>query len=220
MLKHMIQLTAFVATVGVAMLITGGVQASHVTLSADNELYPVVGNPLDLGLPLLQNELPEDYYDIARPPGDLPADPLADGAAITIFAYDHTSAGGQTVTALAPRNFGDTNCDDSRDDGSSKPCWAGNNKDVIFEFFAFGGGQSGPEPLIPAPFLRVTQGNTNTITLVNTSTALTHAIDFHAIVGLKGGAAVLAAGPNGTSDPIEFTWQDAGLSYTRKLVMA
>ena len=212
MRKHILQLAALVAPVGVAMLIAAGVQAAHVTLTADNELYPVVGNPLGANLTAaLGNGLPADYYDIARDPQDVPSEPLDDGAAITIFAYDHTSAGGQTVTALAPRNFGDTNCDDSRDDGSSKPCWAGNNKDVIFEFFAFGGGQSGPEPLIPAPFLRVTQGNTNTITLVNTSTALTHAIDFHAIVGLKGGAAVVAADHGVVSEFVALTPEDPGL---------
>ncbi len=209
MRKHMLQLAALVAPVGVAMLITAGVQASHVTLSADNELYPVVGNPLGLGLPLLQNGLPQVYYDIARDPQDLPGAPLADGDPITIFAYDHTSPGSQTVTALAPKNFGDTNCD--ADNLSGKPCWAGGGQDVMFEFFAFGGGQSGNEPLIPAPFLRVTAGNTNTITLVNTSTQITHAIDFHAIVGNKGGAALVAAGPGSESAAIELTWQDPGL---------
>ncbi len=203
------QLITLFGAATLAMLITAGVQAAHVTLSSSNELYPVVGNPLGLGLPLLQNGLPPDYTDIARQPQDLPSEPLADGAEITIFAYDHTSVGAQTVTALAPKNFGDTNCDDSNTSG--KPCWAGGGQDVMFEFFAFGGGQSGNEPLIPAPFLRVTAGNTNFITLVNTSTQLTHAIDFHAIVGNKGGAALVAAGPGGESGPIELTFEDPGL---------
>ncbi len=151
MRKHTLQLTALVATVGVAMLITAGVQAGHVTLSADNELYPVVGNPLGLGLPLLQNGLPGSYYDIARQPQDLPGTPLADGVGITIFAYDHTSPGGQTVTALAPKNFGDNNCDASNTSG--KPCWAGGGNDVMFNFFAFGGGQTAEQlPKIPAHF--------------------------------------------------------------------
>ncbi len=81
----------------------------------------------------------------------------------------------------------------------------------MFQFFAFGGGQSDPAPKIPAPFLRVTAGNTNTITLVNTSTMLTHAIDFHAIVGNKGGAALVAADAGTDSGPIALTFNDPGL---------
>ncbi len=219
MRKTILQLTALVAPVGVAMLITAGVQAAHVTLTANNELYPVVGNPLDLNLPFLMNELSDEYYDIARNPQDVPSEPLDDGATITIFAYDHTSdvmpamnpddPPVTTVTALAPKNFGDTNCDDSQESG--KPCWAGGGQDVIFEFFAFGGGQSVDAPLIPAPFLRVTAGNTFNINLVNRSTTLRHAIDFHAIVGKKGGAAVVAADPGKASGPIKLTIQDPGL---------
>ncbi len=209
MRKHMLQLAALVAPVGVAMLITAGVQAAHVKLTDANELYPVVGNPLGLGLPGLANGLPPEYYDIARDPQDVPSEPLADNAEITIIAYDHTSQDSKTVTALAPQNFGDTKCDDSNLSG--KPCWAGDNKDVMFQFFAFGGGQSVVDPLIPAPFLRVTAGNTFFINLVNTSTTLRHAIDFHAIVGLKGGAAMVSAAPGGESGPIELTPQDPGL---------
>ena len=72
MRKHMLQLAAFAAPVGVAMPITAGVQAGHVNLSANNELYPVVGNPLGAFLTAaLGNGLPtDDYYDIARDPQD------------------------------------------------------------------------------------------------------------------------------------------------------
>ena len=108
------QLITLFGAATLAMLMTAGVQAAHVVLSGANELYPVIGGPL--GTPL-----PDEYYDIARDPQDLPSEPLADFAEITIFAYDHTSAGGDTETALAPENFGDPAgvCD-----AGARPCWA------------------------------------------------------------------------------------------------
>ena len=74
MRKRILQLAALIPPFGVAMLITAGVQAGHVTLNVEHELYPVVGNPFGANLTLaLRNGRPEEYYDIAPTPKICPA---------------------------------------------------------------------------------------------------------------------------------------------------
>ncbi len=138
-------------------------------------VYPLVGGPV--GTPY-----PSSYTDIARDPGDIPSTPLANNGTITITA--------QEVDAyVAPKNH------------ASK--WAGDGTDVKFEFFAFGGGQTSvTDPKVPGPFLRVKQGNTVTVKLTNNGEK-THSIDLHAVLGKKGGAAVLTATPGET---VSFTF--------------
>jgi len=133
--------------------------------------YPLVGGPVGTPYPY--------SVDIAREPGDIPPTPLENNGTITITA--------QEVDAfVAPKNHASS--------------WAGDGTDVRFLYYAFGGGQtSEKKPKVPGPFLRVKQGNTVTIKLVNNSThAETHSIDLHAALGKKGGAAVLMAKPGET----------------------
>ena len=120
--------------------------------------------------------------DIARDPNDIPKEPLANGATVTITA--------QEIEAfIAPA-----------DPTLAGPKWNNNGTDVKFKYFAFGGGHSGQDqtPRVPGPFIRVKEGNTVTIKLVNNGTE-THSIDFHAVLGMKGGAAMLLAGPGQTA---------------------
>ena len=101
------------------------------------DLYPVVGAPV--GTPY-----PSSYVDLARDPSDVPPTALPDGETIVITAQE-------IVTFVAPKDLDIS--------------WADGGKDIEFKFFAFGGGQtSTTDPKIPAPFLRVTEGNTVNIT--------------------------------------------------------
>lgn len=135
------------------------------------DIYPLVGAPV--GTPY-----PSSYpVDIARDPNDVPSTPLPDDATVEITANE-------VLTYLAPKNFaGD---------------WAGDGTDVAFRYFAFGGGQTSvTEPKVPGPFIRVNQGNTVTVNFTNNGSE-THSIDLHAVLGKKGGGAVLMAAPGET----------------------
>lgn len=64
---------------------------------------------------------------------------------------------------------------------------------------------------VPGPLLRVREGDTVVVTLHNDATSLHHhTIDFHAVVGPGGGAAILAAMP-GETKTLTFTAMHAGL---------
>ena len=141
-----------------------------------NATYPLVGAPVGTPYPY--------PVDIARDPNDVPSTPLANGATVEIKAKEIT-------TYLAPR-------DHAAD-------WAGDGSDVQFKYFALGGGQTAvTDYKVPGPFLRVKQGNTVTVRLVNDiSSSRTHSIDLHAVVGKKGGGATLMAAPGETK---EFTF--------------
>ena len=146
------------------------------------DTYPVVGWPVDELNCLVGGPTYNDVYggtefvDIARDPADVPAHPLPDGGEIVITAHE-------IETYLAPG-----------DDG----VWGGGD-DVKFRFFAFGGGHDADAlPKVPGPFLRLTKGHTYTFTLENYGDE-PHAIDFHAIIGNKGGAANFGA-PGATTN--------------------
>ena len=147
-----------------------------------SDLYPIVGAPV--GTPY-----PAEYTEIARDPNDIPAEPAPDGATITITA-DEVRA------FIAPKNNADA--------------WEGGGNDEGFVYFAFGGGQTDvQEPLVPGPFIRLLEGNTATIRLVNLGD-ITHSIDFHAVVGEKGGASTLLI-PGGEEVEFTFKAEDPGL---------
>lgn len=139
-----------------------------------DDMYPLVGGPVGTPYPY--------PVDIARDPNDVPPAPLPDGATVEITASE-------VVTYLAPK-------DHAAD-------WAGDGSDVKFRFFALGGGQTEiTEPKVPGPFIRVKEGNTVTVRLINNGTE-THSIDLHAVLGKKGGAAALRAEAGETK---EFTF--------------
>lgn len=75
---------------------------------------------------------------------------------------------------------------------------------VYQNFWTFGG-------KVPGPFLRVMQGDTVVINFHNDATSLHHhTIDFHAVIGPGGGAAVLMAAP-GETKTLTFTALHPGL---------
>lgn len=133
--------------------------------------------------------------DIARNPNDVPSSPLSDRATVTITAHE-------IAAYLAPKH------------NASKwkgPDSSGHGEDVKFRYFAFGGGHSAQDqtPRVPGPFIRLRAGNTVTVRLDNTEKGHdpeqreTHSIDFHAVIGKKGGGAVLMAKPG---KAVEFTF--------------
>lgn len=78
------------------------------------------------------------------------------------------------------------------DDGSS------------YKFWTFGG-------TVPGPFLRVREGDTVTVHLKNpASSTMIHSVDFHAVTGPGGGAAVTQAAP-GTTESFTFKALQPGL---------
>jgi len=143
-----------------------------------HDLFPLVGAPVGTPYPYA--------LDIAGNPNDVPPNPLPNNATVTITAHEFEAY-------VSPKEPGLN--------------WAGDGTDVKFRFFAFGGGHPGQDqnPRVPAPFLRLKEGNTVTVELSNKfGGTLTHAIDFHAVLGKKGGAAVLSAAPGGEAS---FTFQ-------------
>ncbi len=148
----------------------------------------------DPGHPLVGDAVGTPYpyeTDIARNPMDVPDQPLPDGGAVTITAHE-------LDTFLSPK------------DRASE--WAGDGSDVQHHYFAFGGGQTNVQgPKVPAPFLKVIQGNEVTVKLENPGgNEHTHSIDLHAALGKKGGAAVLMAEP-GQEKTYTFTPKDPGI---------
>ena len=164
---------AYVFTLSIFLFCVG---VSSVFAQHWNATYPLVGGPV--GTPYPYDE------DIARDPNDVPSTPLADGGTIELLAKEIT-------TYLAPKDH--------------EADWAGDETDVTFTYFALGGGQTSiTDYKVPGPFLRVRQGNTVTVKFTNdSSSARTHSIDLHAVLGKKGGGAVLSAIPGETK---EFTF--------------
>ncbi len=140
-------------------------------------LYPIVGWPTfvpgcNQGFQRGLNDQYPGAYDIARDPSDLPAEPLANGAELTL-----TTRRIEAYVAPGP-------------DG----VWGGTD-DVKFNYLVFGGGHGGASApaKLPAPFIRVREGNTHKFKLLNYDTQSAHLIDFHAIIGHRGGAPVYGA---------------------------
>jgi nitrite reductase (NO-forming) len=131
------------------------------------------------------------YNEIARDPNDVPPRALLDGETVTITAHE-------IEAFLAPEHNGIE--------------WAKDGHDVKFRYFAFGGGHPGrdPAPKVPGPFIRLRDGNTVTIILENQGVE-PHSIDFHAVVGKKGGAAELMVRPDGDKTSFTFTARNPGL---------
>ncbi len=123
-------------------------------------------------------------YDIARDPNEVPAAPLADGATVTFTVAELN-------TVLAPA-----------DPTISPPVWSGAS-DVRMNFMAFGATTDDPSvpgtywtPRVPGPFVKVVANRTVNVVLSNPATnTSTHSMDFHSVVGLKGGAAMIMAAP-------------------------
>ena len=73
-----------------------------------------------------------------------------------------------------------------------------------FRYFTFNG-------QVPGPFIRVVEGDTLDVTLINPeSNRETHTADFHAVIGYKGGGAILMA-PPGQSRRSSFLMTRPGL---------
>lgn len=145
------------------------------------DMYPLVGASVGTRYPYA--------VDIARDPNDVPLTPLPNGATVEITADE-------VPTYLAPKDFADD--------------WAGDGTDVKFKYFAFGGGQTSVTvPKVPGPFIRVREGNTVTVILTNNGNE-THSIDLHAVLGKKGGGAVLMAAP-GESKEFTFVAGNPGI---------
>jgi FtsP/CotA-like multicopper oxidase with cupredoxin domain len=150
-----------------------------------SDLYPII-SPL-VGGNSYAIAHPNDY-DIARDPNEVPPTPLANDARVTFNVLEVNSV-------IAPA-----------DPTTNPPVWSG-AADIRANFLAFGATTEDPSvpsgfwsPRVPAPFLKVTAGNTVNVVLQNSSTNTnTHSIDFHAVVGLKGGSAMLTAAPGATA---------------------
>lgn len=74
---------------------------------------------------------------------------------------------------------------------------------VQYEFWTYNG-------TVPGPFIRLRQGDTVEVRLDNTTGALTHTVDFHAVTGPGGGAHALMVDPGQTSVGV-FKALNAGL---------
>jgi hypothetical protein len=150
-----------------------------------SDLYPII-SPL-VGGNSYAIAHPKDY-DIARDPNEVPPTPLANKATVTFNVLEIN-------TVIAPA-----------DPTTNPPVWSG-AADIRANFLAFGATTDDPSvpsgfwtPRVPAPFLKVVAGNTVNIVLQNSSSNTnTHSIDFHAVVGLKGGSAMLTAAPGATA---------------------
>jgi copper-containing nitrite reductase len=155
------------------------------TAAAPSDLYPII-SPLVGGN--AYSTAHANDYDITRDPNEVPASPLADGASVTFTPLE-------VSTFIAPAN-----------PSASPPVWAGST-DVKFNFMAFGATTTDPSvpagawlPRVPGPFLKVVANRTVNVTLKNPSSSMmAHSIDFHAVVGDKGGAAMLMAQPGETA---------------------
>ena len=156
--------------------------AGNASASEYDDIYPLVGAALGTPYPYPQ--------DIARNPTDVPSQALPNNATVVITADEVESY-------IAPKAPGGN--------------WAGDGTDERFKFFVLGGGHPGQDqlPRVPGPFIKVKQGNTLTIKLENHG-ELRHALDFHAVTGKMGGAAVLAADPGGEAT-FTFTAKNPGL---------
>jgi hypothetical protein len=150
-----------------------------------SDLYPII-SPL-VGGNSYAIAHPNDY-DIARDPNEVPPTPLADGATVTFNVLEITSV-------IAPA-----------DPTANPPVWSG-AADIRANFLAFGATTDDPSvprgfwtPRVPGPFLKVVAGRTVNVVLQNSEkNTNTHSIDFHAVVGLKGGSAMLTAAPGATA---------------------
>ena len=158
-----------------SILFFASVVGVHAGHFADS--YPVIGAPVGTPYPY--------PLDIARNPNDVPPNPLPNNATVKIIAAE-------IEAYLAPKLPG--------------AAWAGDGSDVKFKYFAFGGGHSELDPAkVPGPFIRLREGRTVTVELVNPgSNSETHSIDLHAVLGKKGGAGILSAPPGGT---VSFTFK-------------
>lgn len=158
------------------------------------------GDQLDVAFPVVGGY--PYKLDIARNPNDVPSSPLPDRATVTISAHE-------IAAYLAPKGNA------SKWEG---PDSSGHGEDVKFRYFAFGGGHPAQDqtPRVPGPFIRLRAGNTVTVRLDNTEKGHghdqreIHSIDLHAVVGKKGGGAVLMAKP-GKAAEFTFTVNNPGL---------
>lgn len=147
-------------------------------------LYPIV-SPLVGGNDW--NTAHPDDYDIARDPNEVPALALADGATVTFTA-------GEVHSFVAPA-----------DPSLDPPVWSG-ARDVPMAFMSYSATTDDPSipdgywlPRVPGPFLKVVANRALDIVLQNPATSReTHSIDLHAVVGQRGGAAMLMAEPGQT----------------------
>lgn len=149
-----------------------------------SELYPIV-SPL-FGGNRFADAHPNDV-DVARDPNEVPAAPLGNGALVKFSVAEFTSF-------IAPGK-----------PAAPTPFWAGKS-DVTFAYSAFSATTTDPSvpsgfwtAKIPGPFLKVVANRSLTVTLDN-PTSMPHSIDFHAVVGLKGGAAMLMTNPGGHAE--------------------
>ncbi len=110
---------------------------------------------------------------------------------------------GSTITLVAHERDGTLD--------AGLDCAVGGGDDVIFKYLTFGHDTDPSTGMIPGPFIRVREGDTHTLRLVNPAgNAFTHSIDFHAIKGFRGGATVLMADP-GSEASLEVTLNHPGL---------
>ncbi len=146
-----------------------------------SDLYPIV-SPL-VGGNTFASAHPYDV-DVARDPNEVPASPLADGATVTFTVSEIDSAIAPTHPSADP------------------PVWSGPG-DKRMHTMAFSATTDDPSippgywlPRVPGPFLKVVANRTLNVVLTNPGYNMdTHSIDFHAVVGDKGGAAMLMADP-------------------------
>ncbi len=170
--------------VGVALAACTAAPAPASEARPPSYLYPIV-SPLVGGDEWSTTHSAD--YDIARDPNEVPALPLADGATVTFTTREIRSF-------VAPR-----------DPSLDPPRWSG-AADVPMEFMAYAATTDDPSipagywtARVPGPFLKVVQNRSLEIVLENPAeSAEPHSIDFHAVVGARGGAAMLMAEPGQT----------------------
>jgi len=163
-----------------ALALLGSTQAQAQEPMVPPDLYPII-SPL-FGGNSFASAHPGDY-DIARDPNEVPANALPNNAAVQFYANE-------IDTIVAPGNqFVDP------------PAWSGaTDRHMHYNVYSAQLPTGFVAAKVPGPFIRVREGNNYVVSLTNPSiNQFPHSIDFHAVLGLKGGAAMLMSLPGQTT---------------------
>lgn len=173
-------------------LLVPSLALAHDPATPPSDLYPLISPAVGGNS---YSSVHSDDYDIARDPNEVMKKPLKDGARVTFVSKE-------IMTFVAPA-----------DPSLNPPVWSGPT-DQQQMYGAFGAYLPDGTLLpikVPGPFIKVVAGNSVVVTLKNDATSkMHHSIDFHSVVGLKGGAAMLMAAP-GASAELTITPRHPGL---------
>lgn len=173
--------------------------------SCFHQVGGLVGNPPAPAWPIVAG-FPASHRDISRLPSEVPKKIMEDGETIIIRSEG-------AVVLIAPANFGGPTPGAGTWSG---PDGDGNDQDMKAHVMTFSGGV--PDPKLkqygvgccPAPFLKIREGATIRVILDNLDPHAGHSIDFHSVLGLKGGADILKAAP-GKRTEVLLTFPNPGI---------